>query len=155
VNTDTLAEAPEQLAPPSRILIVDDYEPWRRVVSWLLNGLPEWEIVGEAADGLEAVQKAQELQPALTLLDIGLPMFNGIEAACKIHIVAPNTKILFVSVNVCPELVQGALSSGAEGYVAKSDAANELLPAMRSVMNGQRFVGQRFTEYNLLPPEHN
>ena len=131
-----------------RVLVVDDFEPWRRVVGWMLKPSPEWQIIGEAADGIEAVQQAEQLQPDIVLLDIGLPLLNGIEAAKAIRGTAPAAKILFVSVNLCPELVQGALRTGAHGYVVKSDAASELQTAMRAVLNGTRFVGNRFASYD-------
>jgi DNA-binding NarL/FixJ family response regulator len=138
------------LESPFRILIVDDFEPWRRFIAGLLQKYPEWEIVGEASDGEEGVQKTRQLQPDLILLDIGLPKLNGILAASSIRSIAPNSKILFLSENHCPDLVQGALSAGARGYVVKSDAAFDLLPAMRAVINDQRFVGSRFADCNFV-----
>jgi len=141
------------LAPVFRVLIVDDFEPWRRVVRWMLQHFPEWEIVGEAADAREGVQKSEELQPDVVLLDIGLPRTNGIDAASSILSIAPHSKIVFVSVELCPELVQGALRTGAHGYVVKSDAASDLLPALRTVMNGQRFLGARFADYDFILPD--
>jgi len=141
------------LAPVFRVLIVDDFEPWRRVVRWMLQHFPEWEIVAEAADAREGVQKSEELQPDVVLLDIGLPRINGIDAASSILSIAPHSKIVFVSVELCPELVQGALRTGAHGYVVKSDAASDLLPALRTVMNGQRFLGARFADYDFILPD--
>ena len=80
-----------------RVLVVDDYEPWRSFATRTLQKIPELQVVSEASGGLEAVQKAQELQPDLILLDIGLPTLNGIAAARRILQNAPKTKILFVS----------------------------------------------------------
>ena len=80
-----------------RILIVDDCEPWRRMILTLLQEYPDWQIICEASDGLEAVQKSKELQPDLILLDIGLPGMNGIEAARQIREIAPRSKILFLT----------------------------------------------------------
>jgi DNA-binding NarL/FixJ family response regulator len=119
----------------------------------MLQHSPEWQIVGEAADGPEGIQKSAELQPDVILLDIGLPKVNGIDAAKPILSVAPHSKIVFVSVELCPELVQGALRTGAHGYVVKSDAASDLLTAMQTVMNGQRFVGARFANYDFILPD--
>jgi DNA-binding NarL/FixJ family response regulator len=118
------------------------------MISWLLRDYPEWQIVGEAADGLEGVQKAEELHPDLILLDVGLPKLNGIDAARSIRSIAPASKILFVSVDTCPEIARAALSTGAHGYVVKADAPDDLLPAMRAVLNGQRFVGSRFSGHD-------
>ena len=84
---------------PVRILLVDDFQPWRRCVSTMLEGCGEFQIVGEASDGLEAVRKSEELRPDLVLLDIDLPGLNGIEAARRICAVAPDSAILFISGN--------------------------------------------------------
>lgn len=127
-----------------RFLVADDFSPWRRFVSSLiLPKMPEWHIVCEVADGIEAVIKAQELKPDIILLDIGLPGLNGIEAARQISNVAPDTKILFLSAFDSPEVVQEALNTGATGYVAKLDAANELMAAVEAVFQGKRFVSSR------------
>lgn len=126
-----------------RVLIVEDYAPWRRFICAMLEKRRGLRIVGEVLDGFVAVQKAQELQPDLILLDIGLPTINGIEAARRILDDAPNSKILFVTENRCVEVVQEALRTGALGYVAKSDAATELLPAVESVRQGKQFISAR------------
>jgi len=123
-----------------RVLIVDDYDPWRRYLSTALGTQPELEIVGEAADGLAAVQKAQELQPHLILLDLVLPELNGIEAARRIRQLSQNSKILFVSMERNPEVVRGALDTGAHGYLVKSDAGSQLFLAIRTVLEDKRFV---------------
>ena len=125
---------------PVRVLVVDDYEPWHGFVSTTFQRQPELKIIGRVSDGLEAVQKAQELQPELILLDIGLPTLNGIEAARRIRAVSPASKILFVSENRSVDVAQEALSTGADGYVDKSAAASELLPAVEAVLQGKKFV---------------
>lgn len=96
--------------------------------------------MGEASDGLEAVHKAEVLQPDLTLLDIGLPGLNGIEAARQIRKCALNSRILFLSQEISSDIVQEALSTGAQGYVVKADAGGELLTAIEAVVQGSRFV---------------
>lgn len=120
----------------------------------MLQDNPEFQIICEAADGLEAVQKSEELQPDLILLDIGLPKLNGLEAARRICAIAPGSKILFVSENQCPTLAQEALraSQCARGYVVKSDAATELLPAMAAVMKHRQFVSSRFAALPFTKP---
>jgi len=87
--------------PPSavRILVVDDFEPWRQQVCSILQTQPEFQVVAEAADGLEAVQKAQKLKPDLILLDIGLPNLDGLEAANRIRQAASATAIIFLTQN--------------------------------------------------------
>ena len=95
-----------------RVLVVDDYEPFRRLVCSMVGEKPALQIVGEASDGLEAVRRAQELKPDLVLLDIGLPELNGIEAARRIRKLSPESKILFVSQESSPDVLREALSFG-------------------------------------------
>jgi DNA-binding NarL/FixJ family response regulator len=136
-----------------RVLLVDDYEPWRRFVRSTLQKHSHLQIIGEVWDGLEAVQRAQELQPDLILMDIGLPKLGGIEAAHRIQRLAPSTKILFTSQNEDAEVVRAALSNGACGYVLKANANGELLPAIEAAMCGSTFVSSRLKRetYNFLP----
>ena len=91
------------------------------------------------SNGLEAVQKAQELKPDLILMDIGLPGLNGMEAARRIRTLAPNSKIIFLTQESSPELVREAVSLGASGYVFKSKAETDLLIAVDSVLQGKQF----------------
>jgi DNA-binding NarL/FixJ family response regulator len=123
-----------------RVLLVDDYTPWRESAQSILANHKELYIVAEAADGVEAVQTAEVLQPDLILLDIGLPKLNGIEAARRIRKVSPQSRILFVSENRSSEIAEEALHTGASGYVTKSDAMSDLFPAIQAVLNGKRFV---------------
>lgn len=109
----------------------------------------ELEIVGEAEDGSEAVQQARALKPDLVLLDIGLPVLNGLEAASQIGEVAPETKILFVSQNNDREVVSAALGDGGRGYVLKVDAERELLPAVETVLQGGTFVSRQLKRCGL------
>jgi DNA-binding NarL/FixJ family response regulator len=124
----------------ARVLVVDDHEPLRRLVCLTLRERPDLQIVGQASDGLEAVRKAQELQPDLILLDIGLPGQSGIEAARRIRKLAPNSKILFMSLETSAEVVQAALRLGAVAYISKSSAGTDLLPGVRAAIRGQKFV---------------
>ena len=131
-----------------RVLVVDDYGPFRRFVCSMLGTRPELQIVGEASDGLEAIQKAEELQPDLIVLDLGLPTLNGIEAARRIRKLSPQSKILFLSQESSSDVVQEALSLGAMGYVVKAHAGSELLAAVESVRQGRQFVGSRSSGRN-------
>jgi DNA-binding NarL/FixJ family response regulator len=126
--------------PEVRILLVDDVKKWRQLIRSILRGRPELHVVGEASDGLEAVGKAQELEPDLILLDIGLPNLNGIEAARRISRMLPDAKILFVSQNNDPDVVAAALSDGARGYVYKVEVRKELLPAVEAILLGKHFI---------------
>lgn len=138
-----------------RVLVVDDHEPWRSFASRTLQEKPELQVIGEASDGLEAVQKAQGLQPDLILLDIGLPMVNGIEAARRILGDAPETRILFMSQERSPDIVEEALRTGAGGYVVKSEASTDLLPAVEAVLRGEQFVSASLTGPTPVRHEHN
>jgi DNA-binding NarL/FixJ family response regulator len=131
-----------------RVLIVDDYEPFRQFIATKLQTNPQLRIVKEACDGAEAVQQAQELQPDLILLDIGLPTLNGIEAARRIRKVSPTSKILFVTENRSTDIAEEALSTGAGGYVVKSNAGSELLPAIEAVLRGKQFVSAGLNDRN-------
>jgi DNA-binding NarL/FixJ family response regulator len=131
-----------------RVLVVDDYEPWRRFVTATLQKQSTLQVIGEASDGLEAVQMAEELKPNLILLDIGLPKLNGIEAARRIRSVSPESKIIFVSQETSIDIVQLVFSLGACGYLAKIDAEKEILAAVTAVLRGERFVGTRFAGHS-------
>jgi len=127
-----------------RILVVDDFVPWCRYVSSvILQKKPEWYIVGEVSDGVEAVKKAAELGPDLILMDIGLPKLNGIEVARQINRIASGVKILFLSAFDSPEIVERALNAGANGYVVKRDAGSELVVAVEEVSQSRLFISSR------------
>ncbi len=137
------------MAPsPIRVLVVDDFEPFRRFVCSTLQNNLNVSTISEASDGLEAIELAQALQPHLIVLDIGIPKLNGIEAARRIRELAPQSPILFVSQESSVDVVQGALSVGASGYVVKMEAGRELMAAVSAVLRGERFVGRRFAGHN-------
>jgi DNA-binding NarL/FixJ family response regulator len=132
-----------------RLLVVDDYEPFRQFVCSMLEKRPELRVIGEASDGLEAVRKAEALQPDLIVLDIGLPTLNGIEAARRIRTLSPESKILFVSQENHAHVVQEAFNSGALGYVVKEHVDVELLAAVEAVCQGRKFVSRGLPGSNL------
>jgi DNA-binding NarL/FixJ family response regulator len=123
-----------------RILVVDDFGPIRRFVCEALGKRQHLQVVGEAFDGLEAIQKAVELKPELILLDIGLPTLNGLEAARQIRKLVPESKVIFLSQESSADVLQEALRIGAWGYVVKAGAETELLTAVEAVISGKRFV---------------
>jgi CheY-like chemotaxis protein len=110
---------------------------------------PDWQILCQVSDGLEAVQKAEELKPDLILLDVGLPKLNGIEAARQIRQLSPNSRIIFLSQYNSFDVVQEALSTGALAYVHKAQAGSELLPAVEAVLRDERFVSSSLNGYKL------
>jgi DNA-binding NarL/FixJ family response regulator len=123
-----------------RILICDDHEGWRRQVRSLLQTRSQWQVIAEAVDGPEAIQKAEELKPDLIVLDIGLPSLNGIEAARRIRKVSPESKILFLSQESSDDVAEEVLCLGALGYVVKAQAGSELIIAVEAVLRGKRFL---------------
>ena len=132
-----------------RVLVVEDYAAFRRVLVSAIQSKAEIQVICEVADGPEAVQKARELQPELILLDIGLPRLNGIEAARQIRNLSPESKILFVSQESSPDIVQAALETGAKGYVVKADVGRELIPALDAVLRGQTYVSKSLSGHGL------
>jgi DNA-binding NarL/FixJ family response regulator len=130
-----------------RILVVDDFADWRGFVLAKLRENCSLQVVGVVSDGLEAILKAKELQPDLVLLDIGLPLLDGIGAARQIREVAPKSKILFLSQELDPDVARAALNAGGHGYVVKLDADRELFPALEAVMLGKKFVSPRVADH--------
>lgn len=123
-----------------RVLIVDDFPAWRSFVALQIKQKKAWQVVSQASDGVEAIQKAGEFRPAVVVLDIGLPGLTGLEVAQCILRDLPATKILFLSENRSCEAVQESLRIGASGYVLKSDSAKDFLPAMAAVLRGEIFL---------------
>ena len=133
-----------------RVLVVEDYEPFQRFIRSTLEKKPELQVICSVSDGLEAVQKAEELQPDLILLDIGLPTLNGIDAARRISKAAPQSKILFLSQESSPEVAEEAFALGALGYVVKIHAGIELLAAVEAVC--QRAGGLSVLDWRVMLP---
>jgi two-component system, NarL family, nitrate/nitrite response regulator NarL len=143
-----IEETAELLQSLVRVLVVDDLELWHTFIHMRLDKEPNLHIIGVAVDGLEAVRKAEKLQPDLILLDISLPKLNGLEAARQIRRVAPKSTILFLSGESDPDVVRNALSAGGLGYVLKPDAAQDLLTGIESVLLGRRFVSRKLLDFD-------
>jgi DNA-binding NarL/FixJ family response regulator len=127
--------------PSIRVLVVEDFAPFRDFIRSTLGKRPDLQIIGEVADGLEAVQQAAALKPDLVLLDIGLPGLNGIDAAREIRKLAPESKIIFVSQESSEDMMKEAFDLGAWGYVAKARSATDLPLAVEAVIGQKCFVG--------------
>jgi len=123
-----------------KVLVVDDYAPWRHFAKLALAVKPQVQIVGEAEDGMTAIQKALELKPDVVILDIGLPDMSGIQVSRRILEAAPKTRIVFLTENTSRDVVRDALLTGAQGYVVKSFAAKDLVPAVEAIMLNCYFV---------------
>jgi len=137
-----------------QVLLVEDSLPFRTFVSRDLLNCSGLQVVGEVSDGLSAIQLAQELQPDLVILDIGLPKLNGIEAAREIRKRSPKARIIFLTQESSAELAQAALETGAAGYVVKMAAGRELMPAITAVLSGERFVSSAIRQQVQFPWGH-
>lgn len=131
---------PRLPVPIETILLVEDFKLWRDEVYSILQEETNCRVVGEASDGPEALQLADELRPTLILLDISLPKLDGIGVAKRLLQFLPEAKIIFLTQNDDPEVVRAALNTGAKGYVLKTDAESELIPAVARVIVGDSFV---------------
>lgn len=128
-----------------RILLADDHRLFREGLRTILEQLSEFEIVGEANDGHEALAMAGKLTPDIILLDISMPNLNGIEAARRITDVSPMTRVIILSMHLDQRYVAESLKAGARGYILKDSAVEELTTAIRNVINGEIFLGNRVT----------
>jgi DNA-binding NarL/FixJ family response regulator len=125
-----------------RILVVDDHPIVRHGLRTLLGGRPEWEIIDEAEDGIEAVEKADRLKPDVVVLDVSMPRMDGLEACRRIRKSVPKSEVLIVTQHDSPQMMREALSAGARGYIVKSDAARDLVAALESVSQHKLFIAQ-------------
>ena len=123
-----------------RVLIVEDHKRFRRVLCELLQQRADLLIVGEAADGLEAICQAEALRPDVVVLDIGLPMLSGLEVAERIRAKVPDAKLMFVTNESSLEVVEQAFRRGAHGYVYKPRVQRDVLPVLDAIVRGGRFV---------------
>jgi CheY-like chemotaxis protein len=132
----------------TKILVVDDFLPWQQFVLEMFESHGAGSnIIYFALDGLEAVEKAQQLQPDLILMDVSLPVMNGFEAARKIRGLSPRSKILFVSELRGRDYIQGAFEAGASGYILKSDANSDLFQGIVAALHDQQFVSHGLNDW--------
>ena len=115
-----------------RILIADDHAAVRNSIRCLVQSHIDWDVCGEAADGLDAVEKAKQLKPDVVLLDLSMPRMSGIQAAPLIHREVPDSEILIVSQHESSEIGRLVTEAGAQGYVPKSEVWSDLMPAIES-----------------------
>jgi DNA-binding NarL/FixJ family response regulator len=129
----------------AHILVVDDHPVTRKTICGLLRSEPDFDVVCDATNGTDAVERAKNLQPDVVVLDINMPGMNGLEAARHIKDAAPSTEILFLSQHTELETIRQAFHVGGRGYVVKSDAAKELVPAVYAVRAKNRYLSERFS----------
>jgi len=128
---------------PLRILVADDHQVVRTGLRTLLESKAGWQVCAEAANGREAVEKAGELHPDVAVLDIGMPLLNGVEATRQIRKVSPGTEILILSMHDSEHMIQGVLDAGAHGYILKDDADRNLLAAVESLRRHKPYLSSR------------
>ena len=141
-----------------RILVADDHEVVRRGLCALLQSRSEWEICGEAADGREAVEKARSLKPDAVIIDIGMPLLNGLEATRQILKANPQVKVLVLTLHDSDQVIREVLNAGARGFLLKSDAARDLLSAMQALRRSNTYFTSKVAEMVLegyLKPDMN
>jgi len=129
-----------------RILIADDHGLVRRGARAVLNSRHGWRVVGEAANGREAVEKAIELKPDVVILDISMPELDGVEATRQTVEAVPDTKILVLTMHESDQMVRRALDAGARGYLLKSDLTDCLAKAVKAIAEGKRFLTPKVSE---------
>lgn len=129
-----------------RVLIADDHEVARRGIRALLESHPGWEVCGEAKDGRETVELANQLKPDVTLLDIGMPNLNGLEAARQILAVSPDAAILILTMHDTDHVVREVLRAGARGFLLKSDAGRDLVAAVEALQQQRTFFTTRVSQ---------
>ncbi len=129
--------------PPLRILVADDHHVVRTGIRALLESRKEWTVCCEAANGREAVQKAQEFKPDVALLDIGMPLLNGVEATRQIRKVSPNTEVLALTMHDSEAMIEGILDAGARGYILKDDAHKNLFAAVEALARHKPYFSSR------------
>jgi DNA-binding NarL/FixJ family response regulator len=117
-----------------KILIVDDHEIFRRGLRALLDPPSEWQICGEAVDGVDAVEKSISLHPDIVIMDITMPRLNGLEAARLIKKQNPEIRIVIITQHDSPQVQAAALEAGAQAFITKSSVGNELVAALRLII---------------------
>lgn len=126
-----------------KILIVDDHAFIRRGVRSILEPFPEWELCGEAENGLEAIEKTNELQPAVVVMDVSMPVMDGIAAAEAIKRSHPQMRIVLLTLHNSQEVLRKGFQAGARGFVLKSDADDDLLKALRVVVGDGSYISPK------------
>lgn len=129
--------------PPLRILVADDHDVVRTGLRTLLESRNGWQVCAEAKNGREAIEKARECKPDVAVLDIGMPLLNGVEATRQIHKLSPATKILVLTMHDSEMMIQSVLDAGARGYILKDDAGKNLLAAVDAVRKGKSFLSSK------------
>jgi DNA-binding NarL/FixJ family response regulator len=131
------------LEMPLRILLADDHEIVRRGLRAVLEGESDWQVIDEAPNGLDAVEKAERHKPDVVLMDISMPELNGLEAARRIRRNLPSVEVLFLTMHESEQMIREGMDAGGRGFLLKSDAGHELVPAVKSVSRHKAFFSPK------------
>lgn len=131
---------------PARILLADDHEVVRRGLRALLDSQPQWQVVGEADNGRDALRLATSLKPDVVVLDVGLPQLNGLEAARQIKVAVPRTRILILTMYDSERIMRDALNAGVRGYLLKSDAGRDLVGAVEALLANKTYFTSKLED---------
>jgi DNA-binding NarL/FixJ family response regulator len=126
-----------------RLLVVDDHEVVRRGLRALLQEQPGWQVIAEACDGREAVARSAEFKPQVAIMDIMMPLLNGLDAIKQMTRVSPRTKVLILTLHEEDSVIRKALAAGARGYICKADASRDLVAAVNALLSNKTFFTQK------------
>jgi len=129
-----------------KVLIVDDHQLFREAIATLLFSAENIEVIAQAEDGNDAIEKAKHYKPDVIIIDIAMPRMNGIEATKKLKVILPTVKIVTLSMHSDKQYVKGMLEAGADGYLLKNCTYRQLTDAIQSVYDGKKYLSQDITE---------
>jgi len=132
---------------PYSVIIADDHDIIREGIKKILDGYDDYEVIAEAVNGEDALNKVQEFKPDILLLDISMPKISGLDIIEQIHYVSPSTKVLMITVHKADAYIMKALQAGVRGYLQKENAAEDLLPALRKITSGGTFLASTVSSY--------
>ena len=134
---------------PLRIFLADDHELLRSGIRCLLEAEPGWEVCGEASNGREAVEQITQMRPDIVIIDIGMPVLNGLEATRQIVKSSEKTKVIILTVHESHQVVREVLNAGAKGYILKSDASRDLVTAIHALQRNKTFFTSKVADLML------
>jgi DNA-binding NarL/FixJ family response regulator len=131
---------------PISVFLADDHPVVRNGLQLILQAEADINVVGEAADGHEAVRRVEKAKPDVVVMDIAMPGLNGIEATKKIRVACPEARVLILSMHATAEHIYQALQAGAQGYLLKESAGEEVIKAVRALCKGKRYLSEKISE---------
>jgi len=134
------------MAQPLQIVIVDDHEIVRKGLRATLEGHPGWQIIGEAANGREALAVVEKFKPDVVVMDISMPELNGLETTRQLLMIEPRARVLVLTLHETDQLIHEVLAAGARGYLLKSDATSHLVTAVETLANGGTYFTQKVSD---------